>query len=69
MSLTPSSTELQMLLTSAQQSETAVEKQNALFNAMVECYGLDMVSHMSLDNAQKYIPEQYREEDKAKPLI
>lgn len=36
---------------------------------MVECYGLDIVSGMFLDNAQKYIPGKYQEEDKVEPLI
>lgn len=69
MSLTPSLTESQMLLTAAQQSEPSLEKQNALFDAMVGSYGLSVVSSMSLDDAQKYVPEKYQEEDKVEPLI
>lgn len=69
MSFTPSLTESQTLLAAAQQSEADLEKQNALFDAMVESYGLSVVSAMSIDDAQKYVPEKYKEEDKVHPLI
>lgn len=69
MSIAPSISEAQTLLLASQQSEPTVERQNDFLDSMIGLYGLSLISGLSLDEAQKYVPEKYREEDKVRPLI